>query len=776
MPGFDNYPYTNFHELNLDYFIREFKRIFDEWDELYDTMTGWKDATDAELAAWKTSTLADMSAWETALLASLDAWKTATGADITDWETGVLSDLADWKDTFTSYVGTITTDAEAARDAAAASATAAAGSATAAAGSATAAAGSATDAAGSATAAAGSATAAAGSATDAASSASSAASASASAAAGAVSAMGANFAPEFSSSTAYSAGQYVMYNSTLYRFTTDHAAGEWVGTDATAEAVAPKIASMEEEITNIEPVYILNPNNILDWNAEGVQLDRNWYNNASAATQAGTNAISDFIECKTGEKYCINYATKLKWFDSSKAFVSTEGSLVAPAKPYQIVTAPSDVKYFKIQVPNANKDSAYVYKYYGEFYEFSAYSDHVTTPEPANANAINGISKAVNSGLDTKQIDLKNHVQDGVLNYNMIDQMKLFRWSVVDNTKNLYGWRINDTTGIPYYSGLGSTEHVTSDFCKVDAGVTYKGYNGLLYGYNEQKEFVSGISKTSNFIFDIPEGISYVRMCNLVTTETFYGFIFHRDGYGVTTAYNVDYPFENCFPMFANNTEKNAFKLYLDLEPWRDKRIALIGDSFSASGAWFSTMCNNFYAIADNHSISGAGWCTGRTKTVYELAQEITTDPNIIMITLGTNDVNNEVTLGSFVNGTQISDYSETTFYGGLQTALTYIRNRWTGVPVYVGYTPGAIGFTTHQSAPYIEAMKEMCIGYSCVYIETRTCGMGYPLVQNDIVFRHSAGDGHPSSEGQQQIARYMTDLMSAYKANRSWYEPPAQG
>lgn len=155
MPNpFDAYPYSNFHELNLDYFIREFQRIFAEWHELYETMTGWKDATDAELAAWKTSTLADMSAWETALLAQLDAWKTATGTDITDWETGVLSDLDDWKDTFTAYVGTITTDAEAARDAAAASATAASGSATAAAGSATAAAGSATAAASSAAAAA----------------------------------------------------------------------------------------------------------------------------------------------------------------------------------------------------------------------------------------------------------------------------------------------------------------------------------------------------------------------------------------------------------------------------------------------------------------------------------------------------------------------------------------------------------------------------------------------------------------------------------------------
>lgn len=147
---FDKYPYTNFHELNLDYFIKEFKRIFDQWDELYTTMTSWKDATTAELTSWKTSTLADMTAWETALLASLDAWKAETGTDISSWESGVLSDLANWKDTFTTYAASITVDAEAARDAAAASATAASGSATAAAGSATAAAGSATAAAGSA--------------------------------------------------------------------------------------------------------------------------------------------------------------------------------------------------------------------------------------------------------------------------------------------------------------------------------------------------------------------------------------------------------------------------------------------------------------------------------------------------------------------------------------------------------------------------------------------------------------------------------------------------
>lgn len=39
-------------------------------------------------------------------------------------------------------------------------------------------------------------------------------------------------APAFSTSQAYSAGDSVTYNGTLYTFTADHAAGAWIGTDA----------------------------------------------------------------------------------------------------------------------------------------------------------------------------------------------------------------------------------------------------------------------------------------------------------------------------------------------------------------------------------------------------------------------------------------------------------------------------------------------------------------------------------------------------------------
>lgn len=101
--SWDEYPYTNFHELNLDWFIKKFKEIFDEWTELYNTMVSWKNETNSALSEWKTD----------------------TENDILDWESGIVSDLNDWKDGFEtlfnetfSNLTDIKTDAEAARDAA----------------------------------------------------------------------------------------------------------------------------------------------------------------------------------------------------------------------------------------------------------------------------------------------------------------------------------------------------------------------------------------------------------------------------------------------------------------------------------------------------------------------------------------------------------------------------------------------------------------------------------------------------------------------------------
>ena len=51
----------------------------------------------------------------------------------------------------------------------------------------------------------------------------------------------ADLAPEFSSSTSYTEGQYVTYNGDIYRFTANHSAGAWSGNDATAVTIGAEL-------------------------------------------------------------------------------------------------------------------------------------------------------------------------------------------------------------------------------------------------------------------------------------------------------------------------------------------------------------------------------------------------------------------------------------------------------------------------------------------------------------------------------------------------------
>lgn len=62
--SWDEMPYTNFHELNLDWFINKFKEIFKEWASLNETMLAWKNETDNDLSNWKTETLEDLDEWK----------------------------------------------------------------------------------------------------------------------------------------------------------------------------------------------------------------------------------------------------------------------------------------------------------------------------------------------------------------------------------------------------------------------------------------------------------------------------------------------------------------------------------------------------------------------------------------------------------------------------------------------------------------------------------------------------------------------------------------
>lgn len=79
-------------------------------------------------------------------------------------------------------------------------------------------------------------------------------------------------APTFSASTSYIAGQIVWYSGTLYKFTADHAAGAWTGTDATTDILGNDVSDLKSAIDSVEE-EIDNFPMIKESDAENVDLD-----------------------------------------------------------------------------------------------------------------------------------------------------------------------------------------------------------------------------------------------------------------------------------------------------------------------------------------------------------------------------------------------------------------------------------------------------------------------------------------------------------------------
>lgn len=60
-----------------------------------------------------------------------------------------------------------------------------------------------------------------------------------------------DLAPAFSESAAYTTGDYVIKDGKLYKFTADHAAGAWTGTDAAEAQLAGDVSDLKDDLSEI---------------------------------------------------------------------------------------------------------------------------------------------------------------------------------------------------------------------------------------------------------------------------------------------------------------------------------------------------------------------------------------------------------------------------------------------------------------------------------------------------------------------------------------------
>lgn len=489
---------------------------------------------------------------------------------------------------------------------------------------------------------------------------------------------------------------------------------------------------------------------------------------ANANTTGGGTAnyfVSGYIPVAAGKQYYFNFLTAhVKVYDSNKTYLST---VTAGAKS-NIVEIPEGAAYmrFSVQKTIVTADTAQVFEYMGEVWEFDTYKN-LYAIVVADAGYSKAIADLVHDRFADGTLAPADLFADESVLYKQMKGWAEFHWNIVDPDK-LEDGTLNENGDA--VAGTNTTfEYYRTPFLPVVPGesIVEKG-NYTIFIYDADKKLLqSGNALDIGNPMIMPENAAYIRSTTYGYPGTDRQMRLYRNGYGKNDfVYGSDYDYGHGFPVFKDEDSKEGFKAYLNIHPWADKNFSVIGDSFTAPNKWQSVMCNNLKAgVLKNHAISGGAFSDydGVPKTAYEQAQEMVTNgenPDVILITLGTNDAGNKRSIGDIVESNSISDFDLTTYTGGMQACLNYLQNNFPNAIIYVGWTP--MGGLQGGSSEYITRMHEVCLMYGVEYIETRTCGVTRFSDVYAECYESGVNGGHPTTAGQQKIGAYMTRLMQS--------------
>lgn len=461
--------------------------------------------------------------------------------------------------------------------------------------------------------------------------------------------------------------------------------------------------------------------------------------------------VSDYIPVESGKTYYFNFKqAHIKTYSSDKSYVST----ITTSTTSNLVEIPSDICYIRFSTGKTVKtaDTAQVYEYVGEIWEYDTYKN-LYDIRISNDSYTVALAELVKQEIENGNIDIGDLVSLENIPFKKMNGFEEWHWNIVDPSIVTKVW-------------TGSYWKYETDYIPVKEGDVYYTLHPIATGYDS--DYVSqGTIDKPNGVMTIPSGVTFIKLNSGLTSEENYVFGVYKRGYGKNyLTYSSFLEHSIYFPMFKNEIAKDGFKSYLGIYPWSDKKFCFIGDSFTAPGVWVSNMCTNLRAINHrNEAVSGGAFVDndGVPKTAYEQAQNIVTNgctPDVILITLGTNDANNSVTLGEIVYSNSIDDFDLTTYTGGMQACLNHLQNNYPNAIIYIGWTP--MGGLIRTNTEYIERMKEVALMYGIEYIETRTCGVTrFSDIYADC-YENGTNGGHPTGTGQAKIGEYMTRLLNS--------------
>ena len=200
--------------------------------------------------------------------------------------------------------------------------------------------------------------------------------------------------------------------------------------------------------------------------------------------------------------------------------------------------------------------------------------------------------------------------------------------------------------------------------------------------------------------------------------------------------------------------------------PYSNMKLATIGDSFTASSGWVTSMATKLgMELVKNVAGGGARWsATADAGTSYSQAQSLDDcELDCILITLGINDCNNNIEIGEIVHSLDENTFDQTKVIGGIQATLVHLQNIHPNALIFVGYTPASgCGYLT-KNEPYIDAIKKCALVHGVRYVETRT--LGYSAFSESYEDLWESGvpkAGHPAAAAHPVIGNAMAQQLMA--------------
>lgn len=502
------------------------------------------------------------------------------------------------------------------------------------------------------------------------------------------------------------------------------------------------VNSLKEDLIDLNASQLTKIIRANEYNVNDIGYGFFYDNSNDDITEHNGWIYTDYIAIDNTMNYFIYHTRKLKLYDKNKNFLS---SVDINNSVYKFE---SNVYYVRFDSNIKNKDSIIFAIYTGGSFDNSVkYNDVQVIPK--NPELLGELIKKL---PDNQLVD-----------FDFLKGLDVFSWNIIDNSKVILNAVIQSDGSV--ISKFDNTLcWVVSDFSKVIPNETLH-YVGDLYGYDENKEFVSKINHTSGVV-TIPSNVHYVRAYRTVYKDaydadhTIINMYCLRSGYGYNYSYNSKVGSEHIFPIFRTEQSKVGFQNYIGIKPFADKKFGFIGDSFSSPGKWQMEMCDILSAVkAVNEAVSGGsfGQYNGYVSTAYQQAQAFVSgnyELDFIYVFLGINDRNNNCDIGSFVDSNNISDFDLTTYCGGIQACLNCLQNNYPDATIRIGFTPCGNNYTKLDLTPYIDAMKMIAEKYNVQYMDTLSCGVSRLSDVYSDCWENGVNGGHPNDKGYKYIGK----------------------